>query len=192
MKFAVWHENENVREQIITICHAAGFDDSICGYQGYELLELAKRENGLGLIICGFRLGDVNAVDILLEISKVRLLPAIMVSDSVSISEVEELSRDHVMAYINEPIREVDLKSNIHIVLHRFRQFQELEHEVVALKEALESRKLIERAKAFIMRRDGVDEGCAYQQLRKLAMDQRVKMVVAAERVLQYEALLNQ
>lgn len=192
MKIAIWHDDEKVREQIIECCHDIGFDDLAVGYQGNELVELATREHALGLIICGLRLGDIDAVESLLQISKIRLLPAIMVSGDVLMSEVQELLRDHVMAYINEPIRDVDLQSNIHIVLHRFQQFQELEHEVVALKEALESSRLIERAKAVIMRREDVDEGCAYQRLRKLAMDQRVKMVIAAERVLQFETILDQ
>ena len=56
--------------------------------------------------------------------------------------------------------------------------------EVDSLRQALEERKLIERAKGIVMRRDDIDEEAAYKRLRRLATDGRIRLVDAAKRIL--------
>ena len=52
------------------------------------------------------------------------------------------------------------------------------------IQEELESRKLIERAKGFLMKQEGLNEEQAYQKLRKFSMDHRKSMREIAEAII--------
>ncbi|MDD4908622.1 MAG: GAF and ANTAR domain-containing protein [Candidatus Omnitrophica bacterium] len=52
------------------------------------------------------------------------------------------------------------------------------------IQEELESRKLIERAKGFLMKQEGLNEEEAYQKLRKFSMDHRKSMREIAEAII--------
>jgi two-component system, response regulator PdtaR len=63
-----------------------------------------------------------------------------------------------------------------------------MKEEVEDLKETLEARKKIERARAIIMRRSDVDEDKSYRRLRRFAIDGRMKMVEAAQKIIEVES----
>jgi response regulator NasT len=58
---------------------------------------------------------------------------------------------------------------------------------VAELRQALEDRKLIERAKGAVTRRCGVNEGEAYRRMRKVASHGNRKMVDVAREILAAE-----
>lgn len=57
--------------------------------------------------------------------------------------------------------------------------------EVQALKSKLAERKVVERAKGLLMKRQGLDEETAYAALRKMAMDRNVRLGEIARRVIE-------
>ncbi len=59
-----------------------------------------------------------------------------------------------------------------------------LSHEILAAKEALESRKLVERAKGILMRELGLNEDEAYRKIHKKSMDTRKTMKEVAEAII--------
>jgi CheY-like chemotaxis protein len=60
--------------------------------------------------------------------------------------------------------------------------------EVQALRLKLAERKLVERAKGLLMKRQGLDEETAYAALRKMAMDRNLKLAELARRVIDVHA----
>jgi len=66
------------------------------------------------------------------------------------------------------------------IVIENFR----LVVESKVIKEELESRKLIERAKGILMKRDGLSEAEAYNRIRKYSMDSRRSMREVSEAII--------
>jgi response regulator NasT len=75
--------------------------------------------------------------------------------------------------------------------MNRFEQHLALRKEGADLKQALEDRKLLERAKGVVMRRLGVDEPDAFRRMRKLASDHNRKLVDVAREVLQAEKVFG-
>ena len=140
------------------------------------------------LIVTAVDLPDMDGVSALVEISKTVAIPAIIVTPRTSLDIIERAMLDHVMAYLIEPVQEAEIKPTIHLVLRRFEQFREMQAEVESLRQALSDRKLIERAKGILMRRDDSDEDAAYKKLRRLATDARMKMVEAAQQILAADA----
>ena len=68
-------------------------------------------------------------------------------------------------------------------------EVRSLRRQVAELQQALEDRKVIERAKGAAMKRLGVDERAAYRRLRQLASREQRKMVEVARSVLDAEAV---
>ena len=71
--------------------------------------------------------------------------------------------------------------------MRRFEQFQALRKEAADLKQALEDRKMIEKAKGILMKKAGLDEQDAFRRLQKLASDKNQKLVEIARMILTAE-----
>ena len=62
------------------------------------------------------------------------------------------------------------------MALARFGEFKSLEKEVDTLKDALETRKIVDRAKGILMLRDGLTEQEAFRRIQKMSMNTRRRM----------------
>jgi len=70
------------------------------------------------------------------------------------------------------------------VALARFQEFRALEKDLGDTREALETRKLVERAKGVLMDRHNLKENEAFRRIQKLSMDTRKSMREVAEAVL--------
>ncbi|MGN2424957.1 nitrate regulatory protein NasR [Klebsiella electrica] len=68
-------------------------------------------------------------------------------------------------------------------------ELQQLSTQLASLKDTLEERKLIEKAKSVLMAHQGMQEEQAWQTLRKMAMDKNQRMVEIARALLTVKAL---
>ena len=89
-----------------------------------------------------------------------------------------------VLAYLVKPFNKESLIAAIEMAMARFRELQELRKEVSSLREALEVRKLVERAKGLLMKHLGISEEDAYRYLQKRSMEYRKPMKEVAEAVI--------
>ena len=97
---------------------------------------------------------------------------------------VERAKEAGVVGYVVKPFRQAELLPVIELCLARFDEFRSLEREVGDLKDALETRKLVERAKGVLMEVHGLRESEAFHRIRKTSMDSRKSMREVAEAVL--------
>jgi response regulator NasT len=77
------------------------------------------------------------------------------------------------------------------VALKRFRREQKLRDELSDTRRQLADRKLIERAKGVLMARNKLTEDEAYQRLRSMAMNKKLKLAEVAQRILDVEDLLG-
>jgi len=89
-----------------------------------------------------------------------------------------------VMGYLMKPLREADLEPAIQVALARYRDLQALAEEVTDLQDALEARKLVERAKAALMQRLGLSDEEAYRRIQEASRTARRPMKDVAREVL--------
>ncbi len=71
-----------------------------------------------------------------------------------------------VLAYLRKPFRREELGPAIAIALGRYRERQSLEADLESLKEKMEARKLVGRAKALLMERQGITEREAFYRIQ--------------------------
>ena len=90
---------------------------------------------------------DMDGIDAIGELGREEPIPAILVSAYHDPELFERTKEGHVLAYLVKPIKQADLDAAITIAMQRFEQFRALRKEAGELRQALEDRKLIERAK---------------------------------------------
>ena len=96
-----------------------------------------------------------------------------------------------VSAYVVDGLQPDRIKPILDTAIARFHMFQKMRAELAATKAALEDRKIIDRAKAILMKARGIDEEAAYGLLRKAAMDQKRRMADIAQQLVMAAGLLS-
>lgn len=88
------------------------------------------------------------------------------------------------MAYLLKPLRPAEVAPTLDLAIARFAETRRL-------RETLEGRKIIERAKGALIARGGLTEDEAFRRLRRTAMDSRRSMVDVARAVLVSESVVR-
>ncbi|SIO06316.1 ANTAR domain-containing response regulator [Vannielia litorea] len=96
-----------------------------------------------------------------------------------------------VSAYVVDGLRPDRIKPIMDAAIARFHMFSQMRAELKATRQALEERKIIDRAKGLLMKAKGLDEDQAYALLRKAAMDQGVKLADVAQSLVTAAGLLS-
>ena len=86
-----------------------------------------------------------------------------------------------------QPVKEADLQAAISIAMGRFEQLQLLKKEADDVRQTLQNRKIIERAKGILMMRGKLSEPEAFHRLQKLSWDKNKKLVDIAQIVITAE-----
>jgi AmiR/NasT family two-component response regulator len=110
--------------------------------------------------------------------------PVVLFTSRTDDSLVERATAAGVMAYLLKPLRPAELAPALDLAVARWQ-------EVRALRQRLDERKVIERAKGTLMTRHGLSEDQAFQRLRRAAMDTRRPMVEIARAVLVSESVAD-
>jgi AmiR/NasT family two-component response regulator len=97
---------------------------------------------------------------------------------------VEQASETGALAYLMKPFRKEDLAPALEMAVRRFRQIQSQAKEIEELKETLETRKLIERAKGILMDRHRMSEEEAFKRIHFQARNQNKKMREIAQSII--------
>ncbi|HEY1377473.1 MAG TPA: response regulator [Gemmataceae bacterium] len=150
---------------------------------GGELVALC-REAKPDLVITDIKMPDMDGIDAARAVCRERPVPVILVSAFHDRALLERAEEDSVLAYLVKPIKAADLVPAIGIALRRFEQFEALRREAADLRQALEDRKVIERAKGVLMKRAGLDEAEAFRRMQKVASEKSRKLVDIAAAIL--------
>jgi len=110
--------------------------------------------------------------------------PIVLLTSRTDPAVIERARAAGVMAFLLKPLRPAELGPAIDLAVARFREFEAIRKENADLKKAIESRKLVERAKGFLMEREGLTEADAFRRIQKASMDSRRSMAEVAEALL--------
>ena len=105
---------------------------------------------------------------------------------------IRRAEADHILAYLIKPIKQADVEAAMSVALARFEEYRQARRQSDELAQALEERKLVERAKGIVMRRLRVDEQEAFRRLKKLSSHQNRKLAEIARTVLQVDEVFQQ
>jgi response regulator NasT len=150
---------------------------------GYELVDLC-RVHRPDLVITDIKMPDMDGIDAAVQIYRERPIPVILVSAYHDPGLIARAESDHILGYLVKPIEQANLEPVIALAMRRFEQFEALRREAADLRQALEDRKVIERAKGILMKRAALDEQEAFRRLQKLASEESRKLIDIAQMIL--------
>lgn len=157
---------------------------------GTEAVMLASRLKP-DLVIMDIRMPEMDGTEATARIRDQTGIPVVMLTAFADKEAIRRAEAAGALAYLVKPVNEQELPPAITIALARHREIQNLRNENLELQEALEARKLIERAKGILMQRLGLSERDAYERLRQRARDKRTKMKDIAQAIIEAEELLG-
>lgn len=96
-----------------------------------------------------------------------------------------------VSAYVVDGLAKQRIKPVLDVAIRRFQAFSRLQTELAEAKTALADRQTIDKAKAILMRRRGIDEPAAYALLRRHAMQSNRRIADVAEAIVTSDALMG-
>lgn len=96
-----------------------------------------------------------------------------------------------VSAYVVDGLRADRIEPILDAAIARFRIVRRMRAELAATRAAIEERKIIDRAKAVLMKARDLDEKAAHGLLRKAAMDQGKRMAEIARQLVMAAGLLG-
>ncbi|MBC95718.1 response regulator [bacterium] len=151
--------------------------------RGDEAIDLVRMLEP-DLVILDIKMPGMNGIDVAKVISDEGLAAVILLTAFSQQDLIQEASNAGVLAYLVKPFQRRDLVPSIELALGRFKEISDLKQETVMLRENLQTRKLVDRAKGLLIDNYGLKEGDAYRYLQKKAMEDRTTMKAVAEDIL--------
>jgi len=181
-KVLVVDDSVRSRTAIKTALEGLGFE-IIEGTGGLEAVRLVK-EMSPEVLFIAVGLPDLDGIAASARIMESHPLPIIILTSHHDLETVERAKEVGVMAYLLKPVREDQLRPTLEVASARFREFMALRVQNQDLTRTLEARKVTERAKGILMKREGLSEPEAFRRLQKVSMERRKLMVEVAEAIL--------
>lgn len=117
--------------------------------------------------------------------------PIVLFTNDDDTSHVKDAVAAGVSAYIVAGLEPARIRPILDVAMARFEHEQSLRRELADAKGELLDRKIIDRAKALLMQRQGLSEALAYDKLRKAAMDKGLRLADVAQRLIDAADLLG-
>jgi response regulator NasT len=183
LRIAVADDEPDMRDFFEKSLRRLGHQVVAVAADGKQLLDQVRATRP-DLVITDIKMPELDGIDVAVAIYKERPLPVILVSAFHDAELLQRAEADHILGYLVKPIKHADLEPAIALALRRFQQFEELRKEAADLRQALEDRKVIERAKGLLMKKAQLGEQEAFQRLQRLASDKCRKLVEIAKMIL--------
>jgi two-component system, response regulator PdtaR len=137
------------------------------------------------LAILDVKMPVLDGISAAERIAAERVAPVVILT-AFSQRELVERARDAgAMAYLVKPFTKADLVPAIEMAVSRFSEIRTLDSEVSSLRDRLEVRKLLDRAKGLLQSEHGMTEPQAFRWIQKTSMDRRLTMRKVAEAVIE-------
>ena len=150
---------------------------------GQSAVNLA-RELKPDVVLMDIKMPNMDGIEAAKILTEEQIAPVVLLTAFGQKELVERAKEAGVVGYLVKPFRETDLMPAIEVALSRFAEFTAVQQEVKDLQNALETRKLVERAKGILMDSQGIEENEAFRKIQKMSMNTRKPMKEVAEAII--------
>lgn len=168
----------------------AGYDvvgEAVEGRKAIDMAQALKPD----LILMDINMpGPIDGIAATREILKHAPIPIIMLTAYSDDAYVDNALDAGACAYLVKPITSEQLLPAIKLAMSRFNTLQDAIREATDMKDALETRKLVEKAKGILMQRRQLSEADAFRQVQKISRDKCQTMKITAHEIIKASELL--
>jgi AmiR/NasT family two-component response regulator len=160
---------------------------------GQQAVEAAFEQNP-NLIIMDIKMPEMDGIQAAKAITSKGSIPIILItgvsSDEMTAKALDSAIEAGVFAYLLKPITKKQLMAAIKLAMVRYEQFSNLRAEVSDLMDAIETRKVVERAKGVLMKKCNISEEDAFKLLQNHSQKENKRMRDIAESILSAKTLI--
>lgn len=182
-RVVVAEDESLIRMDIVETLREKGFDvvgEAGDGNRAVELAFALKPD----LMVMDIKMPDLDGLSAAEKIAELKI-PVVLLTAFSQQELVTRAAEVGAMAFLVKPFSPQDLLPAIEIALSRHAQLIALETEIQDLGERLETRKLVERAKAVLSEKMKLTEPEAFRWIQKASMDRRLSMADVSRTVLE-------
>ncbi len=171
-----------IRLDLRSMLEASGYE--VCGEaaDGLEAIELAMSLEP-DVILMDVKMPKLDGIEAARRILERQSVPIVMLTAFGQEELVSRAVDTGVFGYLAKPFREQDVVPALIAAQTRHAEFNEVKLQADSLREALEARKTIERAKGILMAKEGISEDEAFARLRRASQKSGRPMKVIADAV---------
>jgi two-component system, response regulator PdtaR len=179
-RVAIVDDHERSRSALRSAIWAAGGEIVGESLRCSDSLPMIRRASP-DVVVCAAGLPDGDGVQAAAQVTQADY-PVVLFTSHTDEALVERARAAGVMGFLLKPLRPAELAPALDLAIARFKETRQL-------KQSLEGRKVIERAKGTLMARFGLTEEEAFRRLRRAAMDSRRPMLDIARALLVSETV---
>ncbi len=174
-----------IRQDIKEILTEVGYEVVAEAKDGYHALELAKVTLP-DLMILDIKMPNINGLEAAeeIQIALNKRIPTVILTAYNQPELIQKAGDVGAFAFLTKPVKPQDLIASIETAKSRAKELEALNQDISDLKEKLEIRKIVEKAKGIIMKKLALDEPEAMHYLQKKSMDDRVSIKAVAEKII--------
>ena len=172
-----------IRMNLKSMLADLGFDEILeCG-DGAKAVEMAFGSFP-DMAILDVAMPGMDGISAAIEIKKKLKIPIMLLTNVCDSETVKRASKSGIAAFLTKPLRQQDLLPAIEIALQHVEEIENLKEKIDDLREVIDNRKIIEKAKGLLMEKNRIPEAEAYRIMQKSAMDKRKTLRQVADMVL--------
>lgn len=172
-----------IRMDLVDILRRDGFAVLGEGRDGFDAVELCAAHHP-DLVLMDVKMPIFDGLEATRTIMREKLADCVVIltafNDEEFIARAKEFG---VAGYLVKPINERMLLPAVEIAMAQSRKFREVIGENENIKKGLAEKALLDRAKLFLAKKEGISEGEAYAIIQKTAMDKSIPMVEVARKI---------
>lgn len=176
-------DNESIiRMDLKEMLEEAGHTIVAEASNGAKAVDLV-REHQPDLVIMDIQMPEMDGITAAKIISTEKIAPVLLLTAYSQKDIVAKAKDSGVLAYLVKPVKEANLFPAMEIAVARFQEFAELEQELENMKNSLETRKILDRAKGILMDTYNLSENEAYRRIQQYSMSKSKAIKDVAEAI---------
>ncbi len=182
LKIVIADNESIIRMDLKELLEEAGHNVVGEASNGKKAVELTKKHRP-DLVIMDIKMPEMDGITAAKIIGDEKIAPVLLLTAFSQADIVEKAKHSGVLAYLVKPVREDNLFPAMEIALTRFKEIQQLELELSDVKNSLEMRKTLDRAKGILMDAYNLSESEAYRRIQQYSMAKRKTIKEIAEAI---------
>jgi len=150
---------------------------------GLEAVAMAERLCP-DLVLMDVRMPRLDGLEAAKRLHEAIPTPVIFLAAEGDLQLAAEAGKVGALGYLLKPVNGQQLQPAIQVAMSRFEEIASLRRAVLDLKEGIEARKQVERAKGILMKRLRLDEGEAFGLLQRRSRNTRKPMAEVASHII--------
>jgi AmiR/NasT family two-component response regulator len=182
-KIVIADSDIQVRKSLKAILQQAGHVIVGEAEEGLAALKIIRSRQP-DLVILDARMAVMGGAELADIIEEDGLAPIILMTSGDRVRDGEVFDENNSFAYVIKPVDERNLLPIIDVVMKDYKRIRVLEQEVNKLRDTIETRKFVEKAKGILMDGHRLSEAEAFKRIQKQSMNKRVSMKAVAKAII--------